>query len=107
MLQTLYTVYLIIYWLLDENWHLFGSKEKKNREELSLFLSSERVKIVDITSNTSENFSLLVSKLRLSGNPIPSNDAWIAASAMEHGAAVASRDSHFREIEGVQFLDLS
>ena len=30
------------------------------------------------------------------GRPIPQNDIWIAASALEHGADLATTDGHFR-----------
>ncbi len=36
--------------------------------------------------------------LRGAGNPIPSNDVWIAASAMEHGLRVVTTDKHFQEV---------
>jgi tRNA(fMet)-specific endonuclease VapC len=32
------------------------------------------------------------------GRPIPENDIWIAASAMEHGLILATRDGHFNEV---------
>ena len=33
--------------------------------------------------------------LRLQGAPLPENDIWIAASSMEHGPMLLTRDSHF------------
>jgi hypothetical protein len=33
--------------------------------------------------------------------PIPTNDIWIAASAMELGAAVLTTDAHFRRISHI------
>ena len=39
--------------------------------------------------------------LRAKGRPIPENDIWIAAVAVQHGLAVASRDPHFREVGGL------
>ena len=32
--------------------------------------------------------------------PIPENDIWIAALAIQHGLAVASRDAHFDHVKG-------
>ena len=34
--------------------------------------------------------------LRAQGRPIPQNDMWIAASALEHGADIATHDEHFK-----------
>ena len=35
------------------------------------------------------------------GWPIPSNDMWIAAHALESGAELLSADEHFEAIEGL------
>ena len=32
------------------------------------------------------------------GGPIPTNDVWIAASAMQHGLPVVTTDSHFSRV---------
>jgi predicted nucleic acid-binding protein len=37
-------------------------------------------------------------------HPIPINDVWIAASCLEHGAALITRDAHFSEIDGLRTL---
>ncbi|MBE0549058.1 MAG: PIN domain-containing protein [Rubrivivax sp.] len=34
--------------------------------------------------------------------PIPTNDLCIAASALEHGAALPTRDTHFVQIDGLR-----
>lgn len=36
--------------------------------------------------------------LRQKGRPIPRNDVWIAAIALEHGMHLLTLDEHFREI---------
>lgn len=36
------------------------------------------------------------------GRPIPTNDAWIAALALEHDLPVLSRDSHFDAVDGIR-----
>jgi tRNA(fMet)-specific endonuclease VapC len=42
--------------------------------------------------------------LRAKGRPIPDNDIWIAALGVQHGLTIATRDSHFRELDGVAIL---
>ena len=32
------------------------------------------------------------------GTPIPTNDIWIAASAMEYGLSVVTTDQHYQKI---------
>jgi len=37
--------------------------------------------------------------LQKKGLPIPENDIWIAALAIEHGLTLVSRDEHFKKID--------
>jgi len=78
-----------------------GRNEAKNRKQFSEFLGSPRVSVASITENTSEYFALILTSLKEKGTPIPSNDAWIAASAMEYGLTLATNDAHFRAIPGL------
>lgn len=41
----------------------------------------------------------LKAELRNLGRPIPENDIWIAAVAVQHGLTLVSRDAHFEIIE--------
>jgi len=43
--------------------------------------------------------------LKMAGTPIPENDLWIAAAALEHGLPLATRDAHFRHVPGLTVLD--
>jgi tRNA(fMet)-specific endonuclease VapC len=78
-----------------------GSKAKQNRIELQQFLESERVKIYPLTADTANFFSRIYAALKLKGRPIPTNDMWIAAQALEQGCVVCTYDKHFQEIEGL------
>lgn len=42
--------------------------------------------------------------LRRAGKPIPTNDIWIAASAMQHGLVVLTTDEHFDHIPQVRVM---
>jgi predicted nucleic acid-binding protein len=39
--------------------------------------------------------------LRCRARPIPTNNMWIAASALQHGLAIFSHDGHFHEVPGL------
>jgi predicted nucleic acid-binding protein len=78
-----------------------GNKKKKNRDELQQFLRSPRIRLFPITSDTANFYSQIYSSLKNKGKPIPSNDMWIAAQALENGCILCSYDKHFREIEGL------
>ena len=44
---------------------------------------------------TAEQYARIFALLKRNGTPIPVNDIWIAASAMEHGSELISNDEHF------------
>lgn len=73
-----------------------GSRTEQNRHELQQFLSSPRVFLVPVTQTTAERYASIWLYLRQVGRPIPTNDLWIAALAMEHGAVLLSADVHFQ-----------
>ena len=78
-----------------------GSREATNRQELKTFLDSPRVVVLNTSETTSEFYAKVFSGLRQKGRPIPTNDLWIAATALEHGYAIFTNDSHFKEIDGL------
>ena len=47
-------------------------------------------------------YGIVKDKLRRIGNPIPENDIWIAALAMQHGLKLATRDKHFDVVDGLE-----
>ena len=78
-----------------------GSHAAKNRRELAEFLRSPRVRQLAVDAETAEHYAVLFAGLRRKGRPVPTNDLWIAASAMQHGYAVFSFDKHFSEMENL------
>lgn len=79
-----------------------GSKEARNRRELTQFLDSPGVRLVDCGAATADRYALVQVALRRKGRPIPTNDLWIAASCLEHGAALLTLDAHFCEVGGLR-----
>jgi len=77
---------------------LMGRNERKNRAILKDFLGSPRVIVAEIDEETSERYAVIVQSLRMKGTPIPTNDLWIAASAMQHGFKVLTTDKHYLEV---------
>jgi len=47
---------------------------------------------------TAQQYGRIKNDLRAKGRPIPENDIWIAAVAVQHGLTVVSRDDHFTEV---------
>ncbi len=78
-----------------------GTLQKANLEDLQKFLESPRVQIDVIDPETAGRYAVIFNDLRRRGNPVPTNDIWIAASAMQHGLTVVTADSHFSSIPQV------
>ena len=78
-----------------------GTQERKNREELAEFLDTRRVSICGVSEDTAEFYAEILNGLRNAGTPIPTNDIWIAAQAMEHGLRLVLDGSPFRIRGGV------
>lgn len=84
-----------------------GGREQKNRRELDQFLDAPRVQMYSIDENTGEFYAEILNMLKASGNPIPTNDIWIASVAFQHGLRLFSMDHHFAAIPGLLRLDLT
>lgn len=78
-----------------------GKKADNNRKELHQFLSSSRIRLYQITTDTANYYAQIFTRLKKKGKPIPTNDMWISAQALEHGCFVCTYDKHFSEIGGL------
>lgn len=77
-------------------------RETANRTILQEFLSESSVETIEATTKTAEVFAQIMHHLRSQGTPIPINDVWIAAHAMEKNAWLYTFDKHFQHIPGLQ-----
>ena len=82
-----------------------GGKEKDNRRLLERFLLKPSVTVLDGTMDTADLFGLVMASLKKSGTPIPINDVWIAAHALETGSVLVTFDEHFTAIPGLRLWD--
>lgn len=82
-----------------------GAKERQNRRILEQFLSKPGVSVLEATTETAEYFGMIKVVLRNAGRPIPINDVWIAAHALDAGAVLVTFDSHFRAVPGLRLWD--
>ena len=80
-----------------------GTRFKENMDDLDRFLKHEAVDLMPIGKITSDRYSRMAVKLRQQGTPIPTNDIWIAAQAMEQGAELITSDQHFDKINGLVY----
>jgi tRNA(fMet)-specific endonuclease VapC len=79
-----------------------GSMEKANRQTLEAFLGKPVVQVLEATRETADYFGLIKSSLKKAGQPLPLNDVWIAAHALETGSVLATYDAHFAAVPGLR-----
>lgn len=84
-----------------------GKRLRKNLAELESFLDSPYVTLAPVTYTTADRFGRIAATLRAKGRPIPTNDIWIAAHAMETGAELLSFDRHFDAVDGLAWVPLA
>jgi tRNA(fMet)-specific endonuclease VapC len=82
-----------------------GTKERGNKDALNSFLLKPPVKILNATSETAKIFGMVKQNLKKAGTPLPINDVWIAAHALETGSILITYDSHFKKIAGLRRWD--
>jgi tRNA(fMet)-specific endonuclease VapC len=78
-----------------------GSRFRENMSALDHFLGKDVVRLVPVAEVTADRYSRIVLQLKKEGKPVPTNDIWIAAQAMEHGAELLTSDRHFERISGL------
>jgi tRNA(fMet)-specific endonuclease VapC len=79
-----------------------GSREAANREKLHRLLERPTVRTLSLTPETSDVYASVKHALKQAGTPIPINDVWICAHALEVGAVVITDDTHFSHAPGVR-----
>ena len=74
---------------------LRGARSRANERKLLAFLALGTVRVLLLDETTSLHYAALARQLRDQGTPIPTNDIWIAALALQHGLTLYARDRHF------------
>ncbi|RMG08906.1 MAG: type II toxin-antitoxin system VapC family toxin [Cyanobacteria bacterium J055] len=60
--------------------------------------------ILECDAETARQYGEVKNKLRLKGRPLPENDIWIAALALQHDLILVTRDAHFQEVENLPIV---
>lgn len=77
---------------------LNGTRGRQNEATLVKFLDSPRVVVLTCDEQTTHFFAELKLQLKRQGTPIPLNDVWIAALALQHTYVLFTRDSDFAHV---------
>ena len=76
---------------------------ERQREAVRTFMES--VTLLLPTARTAAEYGRIKAALKAAGTPLPENDVWIAAFALEHGLPLATRDAHFAQVAGLTVFD--
>lgn len=90
--------------VLGELFHGFyrGSSLTKNEDRLNRFLTKPSVKIASVSIKTAKIYGEIKNKIWKKGYPIPTNDIWIAACAIETNSVLVTYDKHFINIPSLK-----
>jgi tRNA(fMet)-specific endonuclease VapC len=72
-----------------------GTRQARNEAVLRQFVSKPKVSVLFPDDQTTHHYAALYRQLRVQGTPIPTNDIWIAALALQHNLTLHARDRHF------------
>jgi tRNA(fMet)-specific endonuclease VapC len=78
-----------------------GNRYERNAAQLDELLAQPWVTLQPVTKTTADRFGRVAAQLRKAGTPIPSNDIWIAAQALETGTDLVTFDQHFATVPGL------
>jgi tRNA(fMet)-specific endonuclease VapC len=78
-----------------------GNQRPRNEMLLGRFLAKGTVGILLPDRETAEQYARLFVQLKRAGTPVPNNDLWIAALALQHDLSLVTRDRHFEHIPQV------
>lgn len=78
-----------------------GRRPEENRDWLAELLAHPVVEELPVDRQVAVLYAELFYDLRRAGTPIPTNDLWIASTAVRHGATVLTYDEHFRAVRRV------
>jgi predicted nucleic acid-binding protein len=77
---------------------LGGNRRHRNEILLRKLLSKATVGVLLPDRETAEHYARLFVQLKRAGTPVPDNDLWIAALALQHDLQLITRDKHFKNI---------
>jgi tRNA(fMet)-specific endonuclease VapC len=83
-----------------------GSRTRENRVALSEFLAELTVQVISVDESVARHYGRVYVGLRRAGTPIPANDMWIAACALDQGGCLLTFDHDFDQVAGLDRLVL-
>ena len=82
----------------------FGIAHSRRRNEYEKWLGEliAATRVLPVDDETSSQYADIRAELKKDGQPIPSNDLWIAALSRQHRLPLMSQDGHFDAVEDLK-----
>jgi tRNA(fMet)-specific endonuclease VapC len=85
---------------------LKGRRRTFNEKKLKEFMDVLHVDVIDVNADVARKYAAIYLSLLKKGTKIPINDVWVAASCMEVGGTLLTRDKHFGVVEQIESVIL-
>ncbi|MBI4460544.1 MAG: type II toxin-antitoxin system VapC family toxin [Acidobacteria bacterium] len=96
---------LFLPWVVLGELHYGAHRAQRRAEVLTQIQEFSRIAVLLLPSgDTAAHYGQIKSELAPRGTPIPDNDIWIAALALEYSLPLATRDQHFAAVPGLKTL---
>lgn len=79
-----------------------GRRQAFNERKLRDFVDRLKVAVITVDENVAKRYASIYLSLQKKGRRIPINDVWIAASCIEVGGVLLTRDRHFEAVHQIQ-----
>lgn len=76
-----------------------SGRPRPNQARVEEFAAS--CPLVAVDGLSALHYGTVRSQLKRKGKPIPENDIWIAACAVQHDLTLVTRDGHFKDVDGL------
>ena len=84
-----------------------GKRQRFNEKHLETFINRLKVEIIPVDAGVARKYAIIFLSLQKKGTKIPINDVWIAASCMEIGGTLLTRDKHFEVVDQIEAIILT
>ncbi len=81
-----------------------GKRQAFNERKLKAFIKALDVSVIQVNADVARKYAAIYLALQRKGRKIPINDVWIAASCMEVGGVLLTRDRHFRIVDQIEMV---
>lgn len=78
-----------------------SGRVEANRQNIAAFIANRVILHVD--ADTADVYGQVKQGLRAKGRPIPENDIWIAAFAIQYDLTLITDDVHFAEVDNLHW----